>query len=123
MHRRKFMLGLAGAVTIAAVAAAASPRIHPHERLSEFWAIMGRNRSGPAAMRAAVEKEFGAGELRFEGVVLGDRTVVLIDTASIDFDDRFAYHGRPDVVTAKCRIVEPPHRRVECAGMPFRCAA
>jgi hypothetical protein len=98
-----------------------------HDRLPELWALMRTTGESPEAMRAAVEKEFAAGVICFEGVVsLDDRphefVSVLLDTASIGY---WRPSGWPEnAVTALCKIVEPVATATDWTrGALIRCAA
>jgi hypothetical protein len=120
LDRRSLLLGVAfSALGLAPAAARGQPRVFPHERLGEVWQLMQATiEHGPTGMRAAVEREFGVGVLRFEGQRDWGHTLVLLDTTSIDYlpdsfvmfaaDDPLCERGLvPAGVSAKCRIVEP----------------
>jgi|SRR5687768_9272310 len=111
MNRRNFVVAVAciSAATFG-LPASAAPIEYPHERLADVWEIMKKTPGGPAAMRAAVEREFGSGILRFSSPY---GAVVLLDTNSIDFWDGGEFGGmsRQSHAAAKVKIVRGMRRK------------
>lgn len=123
MNRREFIKSVTGstAAIVVAAPALAAPIDYPHERLSDVWNIMKRTPGGPVAMRHAVEREFGAGILRFASP---HSAVVLLDTWSIDYwEERESFKS---FAAAKVKIVKGIYQQSEESrqwhqAYPIRC--
>lgn len=114
---RRTFLASASAACLAHLLILPAPhrRVFPRRQLSRVHEIGRNTAGGPAELRAALEAEFGPGELTFKDEV----ATVIVDVSGIapflpsDHPNvRVMQSDHPDVRVIPMRIVEPASRRM-----------
>ena len=103
---RRAFLSSASAVCLVSLLAipAPQPRVFPRQRLDRVHEIGRNTAGGPAELRAALEAEFGPGEITFKDEV----ATVVVDMSGVA---PFPQSDHPNVRVIPMRIVEPASRR------------
>lgn len=105
---RRTLLASASAVCLVSLLALPAPqrRVFPRQQLSRVHEIGRNTAGGPAELRAALEAEFGPGELTFKDEV----ATVIVDVSGIA---PFPQSDHPNIRVIPMRIVEPASRRMK----------